>query len=39
VIRMASAGALSAVLFASTGALAADLTVYTALEADLLPAY
>src|SRR5262245_44116190 len=34
-----SAGALGATLLASSGLLAADLTVYTALEADLLPIY
>ena len=39
VVRMMSAGALGAALLASSGLLAADLTVYTALEADLLPAY
>ena len=38
-VRMTPAGALSAVLLASTELLAADLTVYTALEADLLPTY
>src|SRR5918996_1997593 len=36
---MTSAGALSAAVLASTQLLAADLTVYTALEADLLPTY
>jgi iron(III) transport system substrate-binding protein len=39
VIRITTAGALSAALLASTELLAADLTVYTALEADLLPTY
>ena len=38
-VRMASAGALCAALLASSEPLAADLTVYAALEADLLPAY
>jgi iron(III) transport system substrate-binding protein len=39
VVRITPAGALSAALLASTELLAADLTVYTALEADLLPSY
>jgi iron(III) transport system substrate-binding protein len=39
VVRITPAGALSAALLASTELLAADLTVYTALEADLLPTY
>jgi iron(III) transport system substrate-binding protein len=39
VVRIMPGGALSAALLATTELLAADLTVYTALEADLLPTY